>query len=343
MLKIEWFKSGRKKICKEEDYKYGGHVYDSIARKILKSKFDLEVTYLFRGNQRNKIKRGVEFARYLMDNYNLRFKGDIVIRDPFSTAYGPFDKKRKHVILLHHIDVSNAKFQIYNNLFSNMFFKRAKKADCVVVVSDYWKRIMESNGCANVVVIYNSFNIDAFNFEDQELLQFKKRLKIPDKKPIIYLGNSRPEKGYLQACKALKNLDAIFVVTGKSKVDLPIIQEYLSYTDYLKLLNISSIVITMSQFNEGWCRTAHEAMLCGTPVIGSGRGGMRELLENGGQTICPDFNQLRPMVEDLLNDKPKLLSIGETGKKYASQFNMEYFKEKWIDIVSSQISTKRSM
>ena len=42
-----------------------------------------------------------------------------------------------------------------------------------------------------------------------------------------------------------------------------------------------------------WNRTAHEAMLVGTPVIGSGRAGMRELLEAGGQLICERFEDLR--------------------------------------------------
>ena len=45
------------------------------------------------------------------------------------------------------------------------------------------------------------------------------------------------------------------------------------------LLQAASVAVTMSKFNEGWCRTAHEAMLCKTPVVGSGMGGMGELLE----------------------------------------------------------------
>ena len=53
----------------------------------------------------------------------------------------------------------------------------------------------------------------------------------------------------------------------------------------------------MSKFLEGWNRTAHEAMLCRTPVIGSGTGGMRELLLGGQQIICEDIKTLPEIVD----------------------------------------------
>ena len=58
----------------------------------------------------------------------------------------------------------------------------------------------------------------------------------------------------------------------------------------------------MSKFQEGWCRTAHEAMLLKTPVVGSGFGGMSELLEGGGQIICDNFNDLKEKIEYLLGN-----------------------------------------
>ena len=60
----------------------------------------------------------------------------------------------------------------------------------------------------------------------------------------------------------------------------------LSFQEYLILLKASTVVLTMSLFKEGWCRVAHEALLLGTPVIGSGAGGMTEVLAQGGGIIC---------------------------------------------------------
>ena len=50
---------------------------------------------------------------------------------------------------------------------------------------------------------------------------------------------------------------------------LPVQCFCLSKQDYLRLLKACDLVITMSKVREGWCRVAHEAMLCQTPVIGS--------------------------------------------------------------------------
>ena len=96
----------------------------------------------------------------------------------------------------------------------------------------------------------------------------------------------------------------------------------------------------MSKFKEGWCRTAHEAMLCKTPVIGSGTGGMKELLEGGNQLIC-DFPELKDKVEYLLKcqrlDKKIDSSVKwkrtEYGYEFAKQFTTEKFKQSWITLI----------
>ena len=96
----------------------------------------------------------------------------------------------------------------------------------------------------------------------------------------------------------------------------------------------------MSQFEEGWCRVAHEAMLCKTPVIGSGKGGMGELLEGGEQIICPDFKSLRNEVEFLLNNQEKRNQQGEYGYDFVKQFTSERFKESWKNLINELDSSQ---
>ena len=55
-----------------------------------------------------------------------------------------------------------------------------------------------------------------------------------------------------------------------------------NYMDYNILLKNAKAVICMSDFKEGWCRVLHEAAIHGTPILGSGLGGMKELMEIGG-------------------------------------------------------------
>jgi glycosyltransferase involved in cell wall biosynthesis len=334
-MKIEWLISGTSPVWVEENYQDGGYVYDTYARKILRDNFELNVTYISRGNSRSKIKRFFEFAKYICRNSVIRFKGDIIIHDAFSTVFAPFDKNRKHIVILHHLDVSSVNFPTFYHYFIQRFFKKIFLADKVIVVSEYWENILKEAGYSKIIIIYNAFDLNLFRFKDEELSEFRKKYNFSEKKPIIYLGNAKLEKGFLDAYEVLKNIDATFVTTGKNHVHLPIVHKYLSYSDYLKLLKISSLVITMSKFNEGWCRTAHEAMLCGTPVIGSGKGGMKELLEKGSQIICEDFGKLNQVVTNLLSNREKLNQMAVKGKAYASTFTLEYFRKSWIELISS--------
>jgi glycosyltransferase involved in cell wall biosynthesis len=336
-MKIEWLISGISPQWVGENYQDGGYVYDTYARKILRSLYPLDVTYISRGNSQSKIKRFFEFGNYICKNKRIKFKGDIVIRDIFSTVFAPFDPMRKDLVILHHLDISSLSYAAFYRFFMKRLFQKIHLADRVIVVSEYWKNVLQKAGCSKIAVIYNAFDLNLFQFEQTELTQFKKVHGIPDGKPIIYLGNARLGKGYLESYEALKSFDATFVTTGENTCNLPIIHIYLSYPDYLKLLKTSTLVITMSKFNEGWCRTAHEAMLCGTPVVGSGRGGMKELLEKSGQVICEDFSKLNLMVRDLLSDSKRLEQIGLKGKEYASQsqFSLDYFRRSWSDLIVS--------
>jgi len=102
--------------------------------------------------------------------------------------------------------------------------------------------------------------------------------------------------------------------------------------DYLCLLHASDIVITMSTMVEGWNRIAHESLLSHTPVIGSGRGGMLELLEGAGQKVVTDVTTLPAVVEEVLKDKKYFT---EKGFEYVRKFDSKYFEDEWIKTISS--------
>jgi len=331
-MKIDWLTTGTQPTWVENNFLFGGRVYEAYARKLLRTRYDLNIIYLSRGNSKVRVARAGEFSRYILKNILIKFKSDIVIRDFFSTIFTPFNKKTKNIIMIHHLDFPKRN-KIFYGVLKHIFFKKARRAEKIVVVSEYWKNILEKNGCSNIRIIYNSFDISNFIFNENEIVSFKNSLGIRGNSPVLYLGNSRSEKGFIQTFRALKDIDAVFVITGKNKINLPILCKYFSYHDYLKLLKISSLAIFMSTFKEGWCRSAHEAMLCGTPVIGSGAGGMRELLSKGGQIICDDFSKLRSTVVDLLKDKQKLDDLSLKGRKFAEQFTLDYFEKSWISLI----------
>jgi glycosyltransferase involved in cell wall biosynthesis len=107
----------------------------------------------------------------------------------------------------------------------------------------------------------------------------------------------------------------------------------LEYRDYLRLLKSSTLALAMSQLTEGWSRNAHEAMLCGTPVLGSGKGGMSELLEGGRQLICDDPKALRATVNALVPNEERRIELGRAAYDFASQFTYERFRTQWVELV----------
>jgi glycosyltransferase involved in cell wall biosynthesis len=75
-------------------------------------------------------------------------------------------------------------------------------------------------------------------------------------------------------------------------------------------------------------------MILKTPVIGSGAGGMKELLEGGNQIVCEDFGNLRENVERLLGDSRLREKMGQDGYNYTKNFTKERFEESWLNIIN---------
>lgn len=316
--------------------KYGGKVYESQAQEILAKNFDFEMVNV----DTKYFKKGYFKIPELIFNLS-RIKGekDLWIRDLNSLTVLNSQKTRgKNLAIVHHIDFSQSSSlsKPINLLIEKNIYRNLKKADAILTVSQYWKNHFLKLGHSKVFTIYNAFDFEEFNISDEEVSDFKKRYNLGEK-PILYIGNCQKAKGVLETYEALKDLDVNLITSGEQFLKIPAQNLEVSHADYLKLLKASAVVITMSKFKEGWCRTAHEAMLLKTPVIGSGLGGMRELLEGGGQIVCPRFNLLKAKVEYLLNSPEKRKEIGEGGYNFAKKFTLERFEKEWLEMINRLI------
>ena len=236
-------------------------------------------------------------------------------------------------VIVHHLDFSaNRHARIYRQL-GPYILHCLRNAAKVVTVSSFWKRYLEDRGVAGVELIYNPFPVKEFLFSDDQVETFKRRFGLLGK-PILYLGNHAIGKGVEQAYRALRGIDAHFVATGKNVGRLDGLRtEYFQARDYQLLLKASDLAVTMSTFDEGWCRSTHEAMLCETPVVGSGRGGMGELLRGGEQVVCETFDELAPQVSSLLANPLHRKAIGRRGFAFAKQFTVERFTLAWRQLI----------
>lgn len=324
-MDIGWIEISKKK--------YGGIIYNEDARKALSGSFNVDLI-VFEPKYFSKF-RYFKIPESLFYLSRLKGKRDLWIRDFYSTLTMPFDKTTgKNMVVIHHDDFSGFPLMArpFFKIAQKIFYTNLRKADAIVTVSEYWQKYFFGKGYKNVYKVYNGFNLKDFIISDDDVVDFKKRYNLSDK-PIVYLGNCQKAKGVVGSYNSLKDLDVYLVTSGKKQVEIPTLNLNLEYIDYLRLLKASSVVITMSKFKEGWCRTAHEAMLCKTPVIGSGTGGMEELLNGGKQIICQDFKNLKKEVEYLLRHPDERKNIGETGYNFGKKFTLEKFKEDWINLI----------
>jgi glycosyltransferase involved in cell wall biosynthesis len=305
--------------------RYGGTIY----QEYLSSALSLRHTVVNEniGISASGVSRFLAGLRYLlaMVRSSRRDGFDVAVK-PIQAAFFPHKAPAKTVVVVHHIDTRYSSFPArwYQNAMYRALRRNRNRIARVLAVSQFWKSFLEEHGFSNVSVAYNFLNPEDFAISPERIKEFRER-HFPADKRIYYLGNPLPKKGYHLAYEALKDQDAYFVVTGNGTVsNSRIVHLDLSYADYLCLLSVADVVVTMSLFNEGWCRVAHEAMMCGTPVIGSGYGGMGELLAGGRQIILPPnrIEELPVAVERVLADHQ---TYSQDAQSFASSFTHERF------------------
>ena len=309
-----------------DDSFYGGNIYENMILKSFEDDYNICRHPI--NSVKDKIKGIVKIAMipFSIGLIQSKSKNSIIIK-AMDMAFIPLRQRpgSKSVVVIHHLDFTYDKYKKLYSTFNSLLYKNLKKSDVVVVVADYWQDFLIKKGFQNVRKIPNAFYHQEFVFTTKEIKAFQQRHELLGKE-IVYLGNYGPGKGVEEAYQALKGLEVHFVTSGNVQdCPLPIRKLSLNYRDYQRLLRASHLAVTMSQFEEGWCRVAHEAMLCRTPVLGSGRGGMAELLQGGKQIICRDFRDLRNRVEHLLVQSEERKKLGEDGYNFAKDFTFEGF------------------
>ncbi len=306
----------------------GGNAYDYQAAKALQKEFSVSI-------DKHSIKRPGEILPWYWWRMQQQFpNADVVIMEPFPLLFGKRSNKTKSVAMIHHIDEKAVKNSLSHKWFFRQLKKRLPETDLVITVSAYWKDYLVALGCSNVKVIYNSFDLPQYTTSPENIAAFKKLHGFDNSRPLLYIGNASRQKGVYETYNALKNYPCQLVMTGSKNnaSDLPVQFLSLDRQNYITLLHASDAVITMSKLNEGWNRVAHEALLCKTPVIGSGTGGMQELLEGAGQTIVNNAEELPLAISKVLDNR---IVLGNNGYKYCSKFNVDYFEKEWNSAIAT--------
>jgi glycosyltransferase involved in cell wall biosynthesis len=238
-------------------------------------------------------------------------------------------RSAKSVGLFYHFDPALDAKTAVDRWAARRLWAGLKQCDRVVVIAQCWREMLRDHGIQDARVIHCGLDVNATRFDREAVGRFRQRHAFVGR-PLIYLGNCRPHKGVAEAWEALRHMDADFVTSGPWSLQVPVRNFNGAREDYLLLLAAADVVLTMSMFDEGWNISAHEAMLVGTPVVGSGRGGMAELLQGGGQLICRSFEQLPEYVTAALHNRQ---ALGRRGREFAETFSVSRFTRAWLSLI----------
>ncbi len=313
----------------------GGAQYMAMLFEVMNKYFNVQLEYIYskRPLSNKFFLKLFKFLRMILKARKNYPDGDIFLLDRKSMFFLKKYPNKKYIGLTHHISTEE-----FHNIFKKHFYHLTlriglKKPDIVVAVSQYYKDLFTQFGAKDVRVIYNAF--DDINLSNLDIKAFKEKHNLYHRSPLVYIGNNRANKGVVEVYDQLKNCNFTLITSGpRNETNIPVLHFNLPYYDYLKLLASCQVVVTMSKVPEGWCRTAHEAMLVKTPVIGNGIAGMRELLAGGDQIICEDIQTLNALLSKLLSDDDERRRIGEAGYIFAEKFSKQRFEDAWISLLN---------
>ncbi len=187
-------------------------------------------------------------------------------------------------------------------------------------------------------VIYNGIDVDKFKkTENREVLD---ELGL-DENYVLFVGRMTRQKGIDTLIEASKYIDGkIVIVTGKEdseetyehyrnllmgEKNIIWFHRYFSLDSLVQLYSHAAVFVTPSIY-EPFGIINLEALACGTPVVASAVGGIKEIVQDGvnGFLVEPkNAQQLAEKVNLLLKDDDLRKEMGKNGRRRAEEFSWE--------------------
>ncbi len=172
------------------------------------------------------------------------------------------------------------------------------------------------------VTIFTSW-VDLKKFHPLDKKLCRRKLGWKDKFIVLFVGRLVPEKGIpelLSAAKLFnKNIDLKIAGTGilESKIGKYYIGK-ISQDDLSVYYSAADVVIVPSTHEEGFGRVILESLACGTPVIGSNRGAIPQVMdETVGKLIKITPENIKETVEFFYNNRDKLANLSKNTRQFA--------------------------
>lgn len=226
----------------------------------------------------------------------------------------------KSLVVLHHLDwsVPSSKFyKIYLQSFLYVLNRFKIQRIGIIVVSPFWlKELKQNYPHVHVFLFPNLFNsIDYESYRTQI------------KSNYIHLGqwSWKNDPAITELAKQL-NMQGYICYFSSNIPEEQCHQEFYEiicedHSAYLKRMAAAQWTLALSNYQEGWNRTAHESILVGTPVIGYANGGLSDLLQLSHSKIVKSPNEaFRLICQNVHDDSSKATFIEQFHTNKCSQY-----------------------
>jgi glycosyltransferase involved in cell wall biosynthesis len=209
-----------------------------------------------------------------------------------------------------------------------------------------------------------------FNGVDTKM--FCPREDLRESKTIFFVGSFIPEKGPLQLVEAYGRLlgrhpDARLIIGGSASFGIHQETDYvrevrrlaeaiqrqhgvsIAFPGYIHhdrdlpaFFQRATLFTSPSIFQEPFGLVNAEAMACATPVVGSSRGGIPEVLADTGQLIDPeDTTQYAEALSFMLSDATERVQMGRAALERCQKiFDWGVIAETWMDLLQGVTGEK---
>ncbi|MGB9635970.1 MAG: glycogen synthase [Thermoplasmata archaeon] len=230
-----------------------------------------------------------------------------------------------------------------------------ENCDRIIAVSQEMKKDIErvyGISSEKIVVIHNG--IDLTKYTKKESPELLANLGV--KKPyILFVGRLTRQKGIFELVEAMKKIrQKLVLVTGKpdtKEVEKELAEKLQGSENILwinRMLSEEEIIALYSSAQLFVCPSIYEpfgiiileAMACGTPVVASAVGGIKEIIEHGKNGILVEPGNVEALAEAInrvLSEEELHHRLVREGRRRAEEFAWERIAEKTFNLYTKVV------
>lgn len=238
----------------------------------------------------------------------------------------------------------------------------ARRAAKILTVSEFSRREIVRYlrvPASKISVTYNAVDTHYLKPISTEQIQVvRQKYGIGDAHYVLSVGVQHPRKNVARLIAAFEQLKIKYpdwphqlVIAGKigwgdnSKLknrDSKLFIGYVTDED-LPALYAGAACFAYPSLYEGFGLPIIEAMSCGTPVLTSNRGAMKEVAGGAACEVNPyEINSIKVGLETLLGDQNYARHLQERGFTHAAEFTVENLAQQTLDVYSEILQRRRS-